>query len=70
MTWNHRVVRKRQDGETWLGIHEVFYDLPDESGPAWTNDPIEVVGETIEELRDTLNHMLACLDKPIIDDTA
>jgi hypothetical protein len=63
--WNHRVVRKNG----MLAIHEVHYATPGaSSGPCGTTvDPVDVHGETIEELRWTLEHMLRCLDKPIID---
>jgi hypothetical protein len=66
--WNHRVVRQIRDGETFYGIHEVFYGLPDESDAGWTEDPISPVGETVEELRETLERMMRALDKPVILD--
>lgn len=73
MTWNHRVVRRRiwSLGEQidWFGIHECFYDKKDESDPGWTDEPVTVEGESIDVLRETLERMLLCLDKPIIEDT-
>jgi len=66
--WNHRVVRQSKGDETWLGIHEVFYGEADESDAGWTENPVDVVGETIEDLRVTLERMIACLDKPVIVD--
>lgn len=63
--WNHRVVRTAENGEAWLGIHEAFYDI--EGGTAWTERPVAVIGESIAELRETLERMLLALDKPIID---
>ena len=71
MNWNHRVVKRRvvECGEEidWFGIHEVFYGL--DGGTAWTNEPVAVDGESVEELRETLERMLRALDTPIIDDT-
>lgn len=68
--WNHRVVRRivRDFGEDVerLGIHEVFYDVEGET--LWTDDPVSVEGESIDELRQTLGRMLRALDHPILDD--
>lgn len=70
--WNHRVVRRTviECGEPvqWYGIHECFYGLSDESDPGWTDEPIAVEGESVDELRETLERMLRALDKPIIID--
>jgi hypothetical protein len=71
--WNHRVVKRivrefDQDVE-WVGIHEVFYSSADESDPGWTEEPISVEGETVDELRETLERMFRALDRPIIDGT-
>jgi len=62
--WNHRVVRSIEDGEEWLGIHEAFYDI--DGGTVWTESPVGVIGESIDELRETLERMLASLDKSVL----
>ena len=64
--WNHRVVRKNHEDETWLGIHEVFYDAKGIPHMV-TVDPVEVCGETLEELEETLNWMLKALGQPILE---
>ena len=77
-TWDYRVVRKATEkgictsadvmlGEELLGIQEVYYD--DETGEpiAHTMD-LEVVGDDIDDLKETLQRMLRCLDKEIIDE--
>jgi hypothetical protein len=62
MHWNHRIVRTEDE---YLGICEVFY----EDGKVLAHtDPLPITGEDIEELRETLQHMLDCLDKPILDE--
>lgn len=71
MSWNHRVVRKEYtypDGyvEVSYGIHEVFY-VEGETSLAFTTNPVAPVGESVEELRITLERMLRALDKPVID---
>jgi len=67
-TWDYRVVRKTtEDGDEWLGVQEVYYD--DETGKpmAHTTD-LEVVGDSIADIRKTLQRMLWCLDKEVVDE--
>lgn len=67
-TWNHRIVRAQYSTEVWYGIHEAYYD---DNGKvvSWTMRPVEVAGNSIQELRKTLEQMLECLDKEVIDDS-
>jgi len=66
--WNHRVVyhspNPETGGEEWFGIHEVHYEkgIP----TSLTQDPIDVIGETMSELKETLKWMKNCLKKPIL----
>jgi len=73
MIWNHRVVKRTvtECGEPveQFGIHEVFYDIDGPGRHAWTNEPVGVAGESIEELRETLERMLGALDEPGIGDS-
>ena len=70
MTWNHRVVRreypKAAPSERVLyEIHEAFYN---ETGCyAITEEAIDPVGETVPELKERLQKMLAAIDKPVLD---
>jgi hypothetical protein len=66
MTWNHRVVSHSQakyNLPDWLEICEVYYKGDKVIGHT---KGVAVGGETIQELRTTLERMLACLDKEII----
>jgi len=68
--WNNRVVRrtwrKGEVGEeVGYAIHEAYYGLDD--GVSITIDPIAPYGETLEELRETLQCMLRALDNPVLD---
>jgi hypothetical protein len=66
--WNHRVLRHKEKSGTWYGVHEVFYD--DDNLPDFTTEEAEsVVGESVEELRQTLTWMLESLDHPVLDST-
>lgn len=70
--WNYRVVRKAYppgaDGtiEHALGIHEVYYD--DNGDPQMvTEERMDPHGETLDELRADLAHMLKALDAPVLE---
>lgn len=68
MTWNHRVMIHRHDNdETYYAIHEVYYGVDGADSVSWTDNPVAPYGETIEELRETLERMLKALDKPILE---
>lgn len=70
MHWNHRVLRTSDKvfGMSYA-IHECFYQKYDDTIPhAWTDEPVPVHGETLEELRTTLNWMLSALEKPVLVD--
>jgi len=60
---------KDPEWETWYGIHEVFYDLSEKGSISWTEDPVSVISaeEEIEGLKRTLQMMMDCLDKPILE---
>lgn len=61
ISWNHRVV-EFENG--WLEIAEVYYEGDDVIGH--TASGVRVCGNSIDELRSTLQRMLDCLDKPIV----
>jgi hypothetical protein len=69
MTWNHRIVRfKQAEGfDDYLAICECYYD---DNGKleGHTMDAVTVGSETVEGLRWTLENMLACLDKEIVEE--
>lgn len=70
--WNHRVVRKKIEGQPdYYAIHEAFYTS---EKPDITTNPVDVATSDddpdqtpIESLRWTLEHMLNCLEKPVLD---
>ena len=64
--WDYRVVRQTKDGDERLSVQEVYYD-DDETPMAHTTD-LEITGDTIAGIRTTLQRMLWCLDKEIVDE--
>ena len=66
--WNHRVIQRIVGDEVEFGIHEVYYN-DDGDVEGYTEQPVRVYGETLDELRETLERMLRCLDHPVIVDS-
>lgn len=66
MTWNYRVIEyvDPTTREPWFAMHEVYYsgDKP----LSYTKNPVGVVGDSVEEMRDVLRMMRAALDKPAL----
>lgn len=70
-TWNHRVMRRIVDGETYLSVYEVYYD--DKGNvTGWTDEPAspmhcpDVDSEGYDLRADIQRFMDAC-DKPTLD---
>lgn len=69
--WNHRIIKRsfpRPDGtvDVLFGIHEVYYDA--EGNPnTCTMNPIRIVGDSVDELKRTIDWIRAALKKPILD---
>ena len=74
-TWDYRVVRQITEkgitsagnGDSRLSVQEVYYD--DETGePMAHSIDLQLEGDNIADLRTTLQRMLWCLDKEIVDE--
>jgi hypothetical protein len=65
--WNHRVIKRTIGDSESFGIHEVYYN-DDGSVEGCTIDPVAVDCDTLDDLRETLERMLRCLDKPVLVD--
>lgn len=65
MSWNHRVMAHEYKDEVYFKIHEVYYDVegvPD----SYTADAISIGGESLKDMKWTLDKMQECLSKPIL----
>jgi tetrahydromethanopterin S-methyltransferase subunit H len=66
--WNHRVVKERlRDGTDWYSVREVFYNN-DGSIYAYTEEPVDICGESVENMREYCQWVMDCLDKDILVD--
>lgn len=71
MSWNYRITTRLythkylHDPETLYEIREVYYD---ENGDivSFSEQP-DIIGHSLQEVKDTLRRMIECCDKPIID---
>lgn len=67
--WDYRVVKHRSEQykEDWYGIHEAFYDEDKWKPHSVTAHPVEVVGETEKEVKETLELMLKACSRPVLN---
>jgi len=66
MTWNYRVIAHEYKDELYFEIHEVYYN--DDGVPEMcTVDAVEVAGESLAALSQTLDWMRKALREPILN---
>ena len=70
MSWNFRVIRKdlptEEGTQDWYSIQEVYYN--DDGTPGAQTTDLEITGSSIDELKSTLEKMIKCLNKPILEE--
>lgn len=69
--WNHRIMKRTVDGETFFAVYEVYYD---DAGnvTGWTEDPASpvydpAVDEEGTTMRTEIERFLRACDKPTLD---
>jgi hypothetical protein len=66
--WNHRVLKEiLPDGKEWFSVREVICN-DDGSIFAYTERPVDICGESIDEIRVYCQRIMNCLDKGILVD--
>lgn len=64
--WHYQVMRHTDSsGEEYYAIHE-YYEMED--GDGWTENPVDVTGESIKDLRSSLARMYRDIDKHGVKD--
>jgi len=66
--WDYRVVRKHypESDAVSYQIHEVYY-TDDSRIEHWTEEPVQPLGETAEELREDIRFFLQAFRHPILE---
>lgn len=67
MTWNYRIIKfdtPEDAEETWLSIHEVYYD--GDRPIYYTSNIAGIEGETLDELKKTYEMLAEAFDKPVL----
>ena len=71
MSWNYRITKEIRhhkylhEPETLFGIREVYYD---ENGDiSGISEMPDIIAESVDELKNILDRMKECCDKPLID---
>lgn len=71
MSWHYQLMRHKVqhpcegDGEHYYAMHE-YYEMED--GPAWTENPVQVTGANMEDLKKSLLLMLQDIEKHGVKD--
>jgi len=59
--WHYQAIKHTEDNwDVWYGDHEVY---PLDDGPTWTQEPVTVEGESIEDLKWQLKAILNDIEK-------
>lgn len=64
--WNTRVIRKFVENESYMGVYEVYYKA-DDTIWAWSEDPISVTFNDIEEFGEVLGQIIKAAEKPVLE---
>lgn len=71
MSWNYRIFKRihrnkyLHEPETLYEIRETYYDK-DGNINGWAETP-DVIGDSVDELKGTLEKMLLACDKPVVE---
>ena len=70
--WNHRIIRHiehrtHMDDSIYYAIHEVYYD-EDGKVKGWTEEPIRILEESLEDLKATLQRLSESFNNPVLDE--
>ena len=65
MTWHYQIMKHNTDQEDYYAVHE-YYDMAD--GQVWTENPVSITGNDVEELKKTLQYILDDIEKHGVKD--
>jgi hypothetical protein len=69
-TWHYQLMYHKVDMKSFVdgdyyAIHEYY---PDKDGDSWTEAPVDVTGDSVEEVKEVLQMMLADIEKHGVKD--
>lgn len=64
--WNHRLLKRDTKHGTIFGVYEVYYNS-DGSIYAMTERPVELTGESPEDIEQEIQMILRALTTPVLD---
>lgn len=73
MTWNYRVIHRYLRSEIspdeieYYAIHSVYYDETDGSVVGYSEEPLPLCADTLEELKADVEHVAEALNKPMLE---
>ena len=66
MSWNHRLMRHKEDGEEYLEMHECYYNKAGQI-TRWTTNSVTPGSETVKGVNWNLNRMREAVKKPVLE---
>jgi hypothetical protein len=66
MSWNYRVVRRKEVGEDVYGIHEAFYD-GNNPPHTITMNPVSFEDDTLDDLKSSLRLARLAFNMPTLE---
>ena len=69
LMWNNRIVKHEKDDTVWYSVHEVFYNKNGGIN-SYTEDPITILGETVEEVKSQLKMIMRDIEKHEVIDAS
>ena len=68
-TWHYQLMRHTDDnGEAHFAMHEYYPEGDGCDGDGWTVSPVTVDGNSVEEVKEVLQMMLADIEKHGVKD--
>ena len=69
MMWNNRIVKHKKDDAVWYSVHEVFFNSRGDIF-GYTEEPITILGETVEEVKTQLEMIIKDIEKNEVIDAS
>ena len=69
MMWNNRIVKHEKDDTVHYSVHEVFYK-EDGGIYGYTENPITILGETVEDVKSQLEMIMKDIEKNEVIDAS